>query len=118
MVQLKDWQDDFEALGVRVAGLTYDAAADLATFGEEREIGYPLLSDEGSQYIAALGIRNEQYPEGHPGHGVALPGILFVDTSGEVRLKRAHENYRTRPPFEELLEATRALVEADAARGP
>ena len=93
--------------------MTYDAADDLAAFGEEREIGYALLSDEGSKTIDALGIRNEQFTQGHPAHGVALPGILFVDASGVVRLKRAHESYRTRPPFDELLEVTRALVEAE-----
>ena len=94
--------------------MTYDAATDLAEFGEERGVGYALLSDKGSKHINALGIRNEQYGEGHPGYGVALPGILFVDASGVVRLKRAHENYRTRPPFDELLEATRAVLEADS----
>ena len=93
--------------------MTYDTADDLAAFGEERGIGFALLSDEGSKTINALGVRNEEYPEGHGGYGVALPGILFVDASGVVRLKRAHEDYRTRPPFDELLEATRALVAAD-----
>lgn len=90
--------------------MTYDAADDLADFGEEREIGYALLSDPGSKYIDALGVRNERFPKGHGAHGVAHPGILFVDARGVVRLKRAHENYRTRPPFDELLEAARALV--------
>lgn len=93
--------------------MTYDSAADLAEFGEDSDVGYPLLSDEGAEYINALGIRNEQYAQGHPAYGVALPGILFVDASGEVRLKRAHENYRTRPSFEELLEATREELGAD-----
>ena len=83
--------------------MTYDGVADLANFGEESEVDYPLLSDKGSRYIDALGVRNDQYPPGHPGHGVALPGILFVDASGVVRLKRAHENYRTRPPLDEVL---------------
>ena len=93
--------------------MTYDAVDDLAAFAEEREVGYALLSDKGSKTIDALGIRNEQYTQGHPADGVALPGILFVDRSGVVRLKRAHENYRMRPAFDELLEATRALVEAE-----
>jgi len=110
---LRDWQDDFEALGLNVVGMTYDSAADLADFGEERDIAYPLLSDEGSAYIAALGIRNEQFPEGHPAHGVALPGILFIDANGAVRLKRADEDYRSRPSFEELRAAVGDLVETD-----
>ena len=110
---MKDWQDEFEALGVNVAGMTYDDPSGLRDFAETSEIGYPLLSDKGSEYIGALGVRNDEYPAGHPGHGVALPGILFVDPSGVVRLKRAHENYRTRPSFEELHEAVRELVETD-----
>ena len=93
--------------------MTYDAAGDLAAFGEEREIGYALLSDKGSKAIDALGVRNDQFAEGHGAYGVALPGILFINASGVVRLKRAHEDYRTRPPFDELLQATRALGAAD-----
>lgn len=93
--------------------MTYDSADDLAAFGEEREIGYALLSDKGSKSINALGIRNEQFEEGHGAYGVALPGILFVDAGGVVRLKRAHEDYRTRPPFDELLEATRTSIGGD-----
>ncbi len=93
--------------------MTYDAADDLAAFAKEREIGYALLSDKGSKTIHALGIRNDQFGEGHGAYGVALPGILFTDPSGVVRLKRAHEDYRTRPPFDELLEATRGLVEGE-----
>ena len=92
--------------------MTYDAASDLAKFGGERDIGFALLSDKVPRYIKELGVRNPEYPEGHPGYGVALPGILFVDASGVVRLKRAQEDYRTRPPFDELLEAVRALVKA------
>ena len=108
---MREWQDEFEALGVTVAGLTYDDVSSLAEFGEERDIAYTLLSDKGSKFIGALGVRNDQYPEGHPGHGVAHPGILFVEPSGVVRLKRAHENYRTRPPFDEVLDAVRGLVD-------
>ena len=93
--------------------MTYDAVDDLAEFAEEREIGYALLSDKGSKTIDALGIRNEQFEAGHGAYGVALPGILFVDASGVVRLKRAHEDYRTRPPFDEVLEAMRTLAGGD-----
>ena len=110
---MKDWQDDFEALGVNVAAMTYDKASALAEFGEDSDVAYPLLSDESSEFIKALGIRNEGYPEGHPGHGVALPGILFIDPAGVVRMKRAHEDYRIRPSFDEVHGAVRSLVEVD-----
>ena len=91
--------------------MTYDSVSALAEFDEERDIAYALLSDEGSATIDALGIRNEQYPdEGHPAHGVAHPGILYIDAAGVVRVKRAHEDYRSRPPFDEVLAAVSAAA--------
>lgn len=91
--------------------MTYDSVSALADFREERDVAYTLLADEGSAAIGALGIVNEQFAEGHPAHGVALPGILYVDGTGIVRVKRAHEDYRSRPPFDEVLAAVVAVTE-------
>ncbi len=94
--------------------MTYDSVSALAEFDEERDIAYALLSDEGSATIDALGIRNEQYAdERHPAHGVALPGILYIDAGGEVRMKFAHEDYRTRPPFDDVLAAVSTAATGD-----
>lgn len=99
-------------MGVGVAAMTYDSVSALAEFGEERDIAYALLADEDSAFIDALGVRNKQYAdERHPAYGVALPGILYVDATGVVRLKRAHEDYRSRPPFDEVLAAVAAVAE-------
>ena len=111
---MKDWQGDFEALGVNVAALSYDDSETLAEFAETQDIHYALLSDRGSKHIGALGIRNEQYEQGHFAHGVAHPGVFFVDAAGVVRLKRAVPGYRERPSLDELLNAVR--TEAAARR--
>lgn len=115
---MKEWQGDFEALGVHVAALSYDGVDTLSAFAEAEGIGYVLLSDEGGKHIDALGIRNENYEEGHFAHGVPHPGVLFVDAAGMIRLKRAVPGYRERPLLDELLAAVRAAIEPPAAAEP
>ena len=105
--------DDFAALGVRVAAVSYDGVETLAGFAEDKGIRYTLLADEETDLIETLGIRNEEYGEDHFAHGVPHPGVLFVDPAGVVRLKRAVPGYRDRPPFDELLEAVGALVRSE-----
>lgn len=105
-------------MGVKVAAMSYDGVEVLADFAADQNITYTLLSDEGSKHTDALGIRNENYAAGHMAYGVPHPGILFVDTSGVIRLKRAVPGYQTRPPFEELRDAVAALLEAQAGVPP
>ena len=104
-----------------MAALSYDDVDVLADFAEAQGIDYALLSDAGSKHIDALGIRNEQYEEGHFAHGVPHPGVFFIDTAGSIRLKRAVPGYRERPPLGELLTAVRAQVgteDAPASKAP
>ena len=96
-----------------MAAMSYDSPDVLAEFGEAKNIGYVLLSDESGGYFVTLGIRNEEYGEEHFAHGVPHPGILFIDTQGVLRLKRAVPGYRDRPSIEELHEA----LEAELASG-
>ena len=102
---------------MKVAAMSYDGVEVLADFAAAQNITYTLLSDEGSMHTDALGIRNENYAAGHMAYGVPHPGILFVDPSGVIRLKRAVPGYQTRPPFEELRDAVAALL-LEAPAGP
>ena len=92
--------------------MTYDAVDKLAAFQVKHGVGYPVLSDAGAAHVEALGIRNEEYGEGHGAYGVAHPGIFLIDADGIIRLKRALPGYRDRPPFDELLTAVTAVVGA------
>ena len=95
-----------------MAAMSYDNPDVLAEFSEAKNIGYVLLSDESGGYFVTLGIRNEEYGKEHFAHGVPHPGILFIDTQGVLRLKRAVPGYRDRPPLEELHEALAAELES------
>ena len=112
---MTQWQDEFEALGVNVAAMSYDGTEVLAEFAAAQNISYALLSDEGAKNVDALGIRNENYAAGHMAHGVPHPGVLFVDASGVIRLKRAVPGYQARPPFDELRDAVAALLAKPAS---
>ena len=114
-MELSAWQDRFEALGVNVVGMTYDDQEVLSDFSWERELGYALLSDPDGEYVAALGIRNEEYGPGHPGFGIPHPGIMLIDSSRTILYKAAMENYQVRPPFAELFDAVSAAVEETGA---
>ncbi len=113
---MTEWRARFQALGVEVAAIVYDDVSILADFSEAQNVVYPLLSDKGGKQASALGIRNEQYAQGHPAYGIAHPGIFFIDTDGFIRLKRALPDYRERPAFDELLDAVRALAEDEQQR--
>lgn len=108
---------------MRVAAMSYDDVAVLAEFGAANDVGYRLLADPGGRYMASLGIRNDEYGADHFAHGVPHPGVLYVDPTGVVILKRAVPGYRDRPALDELLAAVSAFqsgaagVEAEGAAG-
>ncbi len=88
-----------------VFAISYDAPAVLRAFAAEHGIGYPLLSDEGSLVIRALGLLNERVQDDHAAYGIApnprhvgvpYPGVFLLDARGVVARKRFHASYRER----------------------
>ena len=120
-MQLGEWRDDFEALGVAVATMSYDGVDVLAEFTGDNHIDYPMLSDAATETAHAgerartLGILNEQYEPGHPAYGIAHPGIFLIDADGIIRGKWAERGYQARPSFAEVLKDIKALVGESAA---
>ena len=92
--------------------MTYDSRKVLRAFHDEQKLGYPLLQDENAMHVNALGIRNEEYTEGHRAFGIPHPGILLIGRNGKIRAKFALPGFRARPPFEDIYSALKALSEA------
>ena len=107
--QLVAAADQFEAVGVNVATMTYDPIATLAEAADEHEATFPLLFDENVTHVNAMGILNTQYEPGHRAYGIPYPGIFLLDSNGVVRFKFAEEDYRVRPDFSLVLEAAADL---------
>lgn len=84
----------------------------LADFVSKHSIAFPLLSDEGSVQITALGMLDQHLDEHHAmfgvttrddQRGVAYPMTFVLDTNGRVEDKLAETNYRTRNGAQWLL---------------
>ncbi|MBI3979130.1 MAG: redoxin domain-containing protein [Chloroflexi bacterium] len=109
--------------------VSYDPVSVLAAFAEKRGVTYPLLSDEGSHAIRALGLLNTHLDQQHAHyggqtrdyhHGVPYPGTFVLDEDGIVVEKHFEQSYRVRPTAAALVEtsfggeSTRSAARAQA----
>ncbi len=103
-----------------IYAVSYDPVQTLSRFADAHGIGYPLLSDEGSELITRLGLLNttierERAAYGRPmedrHRGIPYPGTFFLDEHGVVVAKRFERSHRIRPSGRTLL---RQLVGTDA----
>jgi peroxiredoxin len=99
LVQLAQWQDKFEEIGVNVAAMTYDDRAILADFHAQNDLEYPLLQDEDVKHFKAYGVVNEDSMPSDTMYGIPHPGAV--------------PGYRSRPPFDEILAAITELEVAE-----
>jgi len=107
--QLVEAKAQFNAIGFNVTTMTYDSVATLKEAEAEYETTFPMLHDEGSAHIKAMGILNTQYEPGHRAYGIPYPGIFVIDNNGVIRAKLAEADYRVRPDFSLVLEAAKAV---------
>jgi len=92
--------------------LSYDSVATLAAFSEARGITYPLLADEGSTIIRALGILNESVAPTDAHYGIPHPGIYFIGEDGRVTDTIFHATHRTRDAAATVLREHFGVAEA------
>ncbi len=98
MVQLENWRERFEGLGVNIAAMTYDSLDVLEGFHDSEGLGFPLLRDVDGQHVNAFGV-----PDENLGQGIPRPGIFWLAPDGNINAKFAVPGYRTRPPLEDVL---------------
>lgn len=109
-MKLNEIHGQFEALGVGVAGMTYDAPEHIRQFHDEWDLAFELLRDVDRQHVEAWGIRNEQYGEGSFGYGIPYPGVVLLSPEGTILAKFAEPGYRSRPDWDSVLDHVRTLV--------
>ncbi len=109
-MKLNDLKDQFDAIGVGIAGMTYDTYELIKAFDEKWEINYPVLKDVDRQHVEAWGIRNQEYGPGTFGYGVPYPGVVLISPEGVILAKWAESGYRSRADWSEVLEEVAAIV--------
>jgi peroxiredoxin len=109
-VELSEHKAEFDALGIQVVVMTYEAPEKNLKFTSQHDIGYIFLSDPESRHIKAFGILNETYGPDSMAHGIPHPGIFLVDGNGNINAKFAEEGYRDRPILSLVIEAASNMV--------
>lgn len=112
-MELQQRQPDLDRSDTALFAVSYDAVEALAAFAAKHAITFPLLSDDGSHAIRALGLLNEHVVEQHGFYGVKVrdehfgvpyPGVFLLDEQGIVVAKVFEQSYRVRPAPALLLE--------------
>lgn len=130
LVELQRSVQDREGHDVAVVAISYDPVDTLARFAEEHGVGYPLLSDVGSQVINDLGLLNTRIAvelafwgrQVQPRHiGLPYPGTFILDADGVIVDRVFESSHRIRPGGGLLL--NRMGIETDggavvSAEGP
>ena len=106
-----------------IFAVSYDSVDVLAQFASGHGIAYPLLSDDGSTTIRALGLYNEhlvaqQAFYGRPAQahhfGIPYPGLFVLDDRGMVESKVFEQSYRVRPTASTLDEIVLQTLPSEA----
>jgi len=95
-VELEQSRSLLEENGVRIAAVSYDSQEILGAFAKKHAIGFPLLSDGGSETIRRFGIFNFNMSPELRAYGVPHPVEYLVAPDGTVVRKYFVANYQHR----------------------
>jgi peroxiredoxin Q/BCP len=93
-VEAQDFRNQVEALaakGYKVAGLSKDSAASHCLFIEKYELNFPLLSDEGGEFLLSIGSFGEKNMYGKMVTGI-LRSTFVIGRDGVLR--RVYRNVK------------------------
>lgn len=101
----EDW-GTWGALGATVYGISVDSPFVNAKWAEEMGIPFPILSDFNKTAAAAYGVLRDDLAGLR---GVANRSVFVVDAEGRIGYTWVSEDPGVLPPFDEIVEAVRAL---------
>jgi peroxiredoxin len=94
--------EEFEKRGAQIAGISVDPPSNNARMVGKLLLPFPLLSDHEGELARLCGMWNAE-------EGVAVPSIVVVDQSGEVRYLYSGTDVADRPGDDEVLAALDGL---------
>jgi hypothetical protein len=103
-----------EKNGVHIAAVSYDSKEILAAFAQKHSIGFPLLSDKGSETIRKFGIFNSNMAPDLRAYGVPHPVEYLVGADRTVVNKYFVPNYQHRVTGSAVALREFGTVESDA----
>ncbi len=106
-VEFSAAMDDFAALGVAVAGMSADSPKKQSSFIAKNDLTTDILSDESTDFLAAIGVWAEKSMYGKKYMGI-IRTTLLVDGDGVV--KAVWSPVKVKGHVAEVLDAARAHV--------
>ena len=94
--------EEFEERSAAVAGVSVDPPENNARMVGKLLLPFPLLSDPRGELMKRLGLWDAQ-------DGVAVPSVIAIDRSGEIRYLYTGSDLADRPDEEEVLGALRGI---------
>ncbi len=109
-MQLQAKLPEFEAAGLNVVAITYDAPALQQAFVDKHRVTFTMLADQGGATAMALGILNEEYAPGDSAYGIPYPGVFVVAPGGEIKAKVFLEAYGDRVDADGVLKVAKQAL--------
>jgi peroxiredoxin len=94
--------EEFEERSAGVAGVSVDPPENNARMVGKLLLPFPLLSDPRGDLIKRLGLWDAE-------EGVAVPSVIVLDRSGEIRYLYSGSDFADRPDEEEALAALKGI---------
>lgn len=110
MIQLQEYKAKFDAAGIGLVAITYDEPALQQAFIDKHGIEYPILHDVNTATFYTLGILNEKYQKGDSAYGIPHPGMIVIDSNGQIAGKLFLEAYSVRVSAEASLDYARQML--------
>ena len=103
LIELQAHRQDYDAAGIGLVAITYDAPELQQAFIDKHGITIPLLSDIDAMSFKTLGILNADYQPGEAQYGIPYPGMIVINRQGQVVGKLFLEAYSSRVDAESAL---------------
>ena len=113
-MELQGRAADLQREGLGIVAVSYDPVPVLAQFASRKTIGFPLLSDPGSNTIKRYGILNTTLESTNPLYGIPFPGTFIVDARGVVTSRFFETAYQERDTISSILVRRGGRIDAPA----
>jgi peroxiredoxin len=106
MCTFRDSMSNFTNTNAKVLGISTDTFFTLKAWGDQQNLGFPLLSDYNKEVINKYGVVN---PDMIGLKNIAKRAVFVIDKTGVVRHREVLEDARNEPDYAKINDAVARL---------
>ena len=106
MCTFRDSMSNFKTMNAKVLGVSTDTFFALKAWGDQQNLGFPLLSDYNKEVINKYGVVN---PDMIGLKNIAKRAVFVIDKNGIVRHREVLEDARNEPDYAKINDAVAKL---------